>query len=460
MHFSNSFVLGCLLTSAVGISSRTLLWLHGNVPNVTLTNSTTSMYQVSSDSEFSFILERALAASNGGGAATGEVLRAAAEIKAGDFESWYREFKFLEDQLHDMATSVDSKRFPVSAREQHFHASTYYRLASFFLHHNASDPRLEFMLDAQLADFHTAIKLLPQPGEVITLDTKHGFTVPAYFFPAQQKSDGCAPDRLPTVITGTGYDGTQEDLYHSVGVEVLACGWNFISYEGPGQSTVRQKQNIGFIPEWWEVVTPVVDYLETRNDVDMDRVALEGLSYGGLLAPLAATEEHRIAAVLAIDGFLNLQHLLDTEFPSDLIDLFKSGNRTAFNAAIQEVYNTPSIETAFRWAVDQGIWSFDTADAYDWYAKAGTIFLDEKKLQQIRCPVFVGSGQDDTVAGYGMPEQMARWLGDKAYYHLSKTNIGAGEHCAIGAEPQLSMVTLDWLADVFDGKTGNSKVSD
>ena len=411
------------------------------------------MYQLSSDPEFAFILQSLLSSANGGGAATGEILRAAAKIKPGDFNSFYSEFKFLADQVHAMAALVDSRRFPVSASEQFFRAARYYRAAGFFLKHNVSDPRLTSLSEAQLADFHAAIKLLPQPGHALALKAASNFTVPAYFFPAPQTPDDCATKRLPTVIAGTGYDAAHEDLYHEVGTEVLARGWNFITYEGPGQATVRLQQNIGFIPEWWEAVTPVVDYLATRDDVDINRIALEGLSYGGLLAPLAATHEHRLAAVLAVDGFLNLQQVLEEEFPPPLIELFKSGNRTAFNAAMQEDYETPGVPTSFRWVVDQGIFSFDTVDAYDWFAKTGTIFLDEQKLQQIRCPVFVASGQDDSVAGHGQPEQMARWLGDKAYYHLFATDIGAGEHCQIGAEQQLAMVTLDWLADVFEGKT-------
>ena len=52
-------------------------WLDGNVPNITNTNSTTSMYQLSTDSEFHFVLMTILANSNGQGAATGEVLQVA-----------------------------------------------------------------------------------------------------------------------------------------------------------------------------------------------------------------------------------------------------------------------------------------------------------------------------------------------------------------------------------------------
>jgi esterase/lipase len=416
------------------------------------------MYQLSSDSEFAFQLEILLSKASGGGTASGEILRAAAVLKPGDFESWYDEFKFLGDKLHTIASSVDPLRFPISAREQYFRASTYYRTAGFFLHHNASDPRLTQLLNAQLADYQKAIELLPQPGQLVELKTAYNFTVPVYYFPAPKAADGCNTKRLPTVILGTGYDGAQQDLYHELKNDVHARGWNFITYEGPGQLTVRQQQNIGFIPEWWEVITPIVDYLATRDDVDMDKVALGGISYGGLLAPLAATREHRLAAVLAIDGLVDPQQLIVEAFNASIpasIKLYEEGNRTAFNAYIEDVYNLPETSSSFRWLIDQGIWSFDTPDAYGWLQKMGTIFLNETTIKQIECPVFVGSGQDDQIGGGGQPEMLANMLGNKAFYQLFDTDIGAGEHTQAGSESLLALATLDWLTDVFDGKTSN-----
>jgi hypothetical protein len=45
---------------------------------------------------------------------------------------------------------------------------------------------------------------------------------------------------------------------------------------------------------------------------------------------------------------------------------------------------------------------------------------------------------------------MARLLGDQATYHLFETKLGHGEHCSLGAEPRLAMVTMDWLQGVFE----------
>jgi hypothetical protein len=65
------------------------------IPNVTITNSTTSMYQLSKDTQFASALETFLALANGGGAASGEILRAASQITPGSYESWYKEWQWL-----------------------------------------------------------------------------------------------------------------------------------------------------------------------------------------------------------------------------------------------------------------------------------------------------------------------------------------------------------------------------
>ncbi|KAH7131248.1 Alpha/Beta hydrolase protein [Dactylonectria macrodidyma] len=411
-------------------------------PDIKLSNETTAMYRLSNDSEFAFILNEYASLANEGGAATGEVLRAAAEIEPGNFESWYHEFNFLANKIHAMAVKAEARNALVSAREAYFRSSSYYRGADFFLHGNISDPRIDILWKNQLRDFNKAVALLHRPAKQIELQA-NGFKVPAYFYPADPSLPRQKPasgKRLPTVIVGTGYDGSQQALYHSNCRGIVERGWNCITYEGPGQPTVRRQQNLGFIPEWWEVVTPVVDYLHTRDDVDVDRIALIGLSFGGTLAPLVATHEHRLAAVLAVDGMLSIQAAFKKEFPTAMIELYTSGNETGFNGYVEAVLSMPDIPTNFRWVIEQGMYAWNTTNPYKWFDETGKFFLDAAKLAKIKCPVFVASGEDDHLTP-GQPEEMARLLGDKATYFLFKTDVGAGEHCALGAEQQLAMET-------------------
>ena len=57
-------------------------------------------------------------------------------------------------------------------------------------------------------------------------------------------------------------------------------------------------------------MTPVVDYLATREDVDMSKLALTGISFGGQLAPLAASREHRFSALILIDGLRSMRNAI------------------------------------------------------------------------------------------------------------------------------------------------------
>jgi hypothetical protein len=87
------------------------------------------------------------------------------------------------------------------------------------------------------------------PGERFTVKSYNssiGYTTClAFFFKA------AAGDRkTSTILVGSGYDGSQEDLYHSAFTEIPKRGINCVTYEGPDQHTTRRNQNIGFIPDW------------------------------------------------------------------------------------------------------------------------------------------------------------------------------------------------------------------
>ncbi|KAM0455286.1 hypothetical protein ACHAO4_004164 [Trichoderma viride] len=439
-------------------------------PNIILTVGTLAMgvaaqvssngsaiFPLSNDTEFAFMLENTLSLSNNFGANTGEVLRAASQIIPGDFDSWYREFIFLANQIHGKAEAINSKRFPVSAREAYFRSATYYRAATTFLYANISDPRIYSVWNSALGDFNKAISLLPVPAERVNISATN-FTIPAVFYSAQSsvntpnnhQQNPFNSTKRPTVIVGSGYDGSQEELYHSIGRAILDRGWNFITYEGPGQPTVRRQQGLGFIHNWWEVVTPVVDYLTKRHDVDTDRIALIGVSFGGTLAPLAASYEHRLSAVMAIDGLTDLFSALQSQFPPQINSLFESGNKTEFDALLLSFIGNTTIPTELRWIIAQSLWVFKTPSPYEWLTKLREFKVDQTVANGIHCPVFIGEGENDSSAP-GQAEEMMQFLGRKATYNLFKTDLGAGEHCQLGAEAQVAQVTLDWLSDVWEG---------
>src|SRR5215467_11983379 len=68
-------------------------------------------------------------------------------------------------------------------------------------------------------------------------------------------------------------------------------------------------------PDWENVVRAVVDFVLARPEVDPRRVALIGWSFGGYLAPRAASGEPRLAACIADPGQWNLLEAMRASLP-------------------------------------------------------------------------------------------------------------------------------------------------
>ena len=401
------------------------------------------MVQLSADPDFHFEILRDLAVAPYNGADIGEVLTAAGAIKPGNFESYYGGFNDLASRVYDAAQKIDAQEFPVSVRDAMFRASTYFRSADFYLHGNPSDPRINSLWAQQANAFDTALSLLPVPGKRVTLKGD-GFDIPAIWYAV-----GGPVQRRPTIMMCSGYDGSQEELYHQMGAAALQRDFNVITYEGPGQPTVRREQDLGFIVEWEKVVTPVVDYLQTLSEVDTSAVASVGLSFGGFLAPRAAAFEHRIAAVIAIDGIYDFGSLVFAAFPPSLIALFKSGNQTAFDNEINAARASPNVSTEFRWFVDQGTWSFNTPSPFAWLTQLQAYTL-KGVIDQIQGPVFVGDAQDDMFfkgAGLILADELGA---NRSTYHEFLITDGAGEHSGVGAAVLQNQVIFDWFEGVIE----------
>jgi hypothetical protein len=58
---------------------------------------------------------------------------------------------------------------------------------------------------------------------------------------------------------------------------------------------------------WMKDLRRTVDYLQTRGDIDKDRLGYYGISWGGLLGPIAAVVEPRLKAAVWHAGGFTLQ---------------------------------------------------------------------------------------------------------------------------------------------------------
>lgn len=286
-------------------------------------------------------------------------------MEVGNLESWYTEFHRLAQRIESQANAIDPVRHRVSARDAWFRAATYYRACEFYLHGTPSGPRIDQVWDKQAAAFDKALKLLDRPGERVKIPTEHGFDVEGIFFPGA----GDPAARKPTMIAGTGFDGSMEETLHGVRFGGIERGYNVITYEGPGQPTVLRQQKKGFIHDWEKVVKPIVDYLIQRADVDDSSIGLMGESLGGYFAVRAAAFEHRVTGVLAFDGIWDF-HAAVVAFVKKGMSpsaqtLLDRGERKKLDEELRQMTDQNTLPIMIRWVIDQGLWNFQTDSPYD-----------------------------------------------------------------------------------------------
>ncbi|KAH8809274.1 Alpha/Beta hydrolase protein [Xylogone sp. PMI_703] len=400
------------------------------------------MLVLSPDESFHFELLRTLSHARYYGADVNEVLQAAGKIEPGNFESYYTAFNDLANRVNSQADQIDSAGYPVSARDAYFRASNYYRAADFYLHANSEDSRIMTLWEKQTSAFDNAIALMPIPGKRILLKGE-GFDIPAIYYAAS--ADNSKP--RPTVIMGNGFDGSQEEMLHSCGFAALERGYNVITYEGPGQPSVRRYQNLGFIAEWEKAVTPVIDYLETLLGVDSSKIALLGFSMGGWLCLRAAAFEHRLSAAFAIDGVYDVFQAFSNTMGPQMRALLEAGDPNSLDGAVKGFIDSGKAPTGLRWGIEQGKWSFAITSAAEFMKKTRAMTL--KGIEdQIKCPVWVGEAANDQFF-QGQPEMVRDALGGKATYVKLTDSDAAGNHCHIGASVIMNQHIFDWFEDTI-----------
>lgn len=109
-------------------------------------------------------------------------------------------------------------------------------------------------------------------------------------------------ERPPLVLLLPGLDSTKEEFFHWENV-FLARGMATLSLEGPGQGETGYTSHIR--PDYEVAVRAMLAALDGRQDVDLERVGIVGVSLGGYYAPRAAAFEPRLRAVAAIGGPYN-----------------------------------------------------------------------------------------------------------------------------------------------------------
>jgi dipeptidyl aminopeptidase/acylaminoacyl peptidase len=107
---------------------------------------------------------------------------------------------------------------------------------------------------------------------------------------------GAPGRRAPLLVYVNGLDSSKEMLYWSgLGRELLQRGVSTLHVDQPGSGEALRLHHLVATYDTERWASKVVDYLETRADVDARRIGMAGISLGGYYAPRAVAFEPRFA---------------------------------------------------------------------------------------------------------------------------------------------------------------------
>ncbi|MFG2029968.1 alpha/beta hydrolase family protein [Streptomyces sp. NPDC048825] len=401
--------------------------------------------QLFTDPALNFAALLALGGAGFGSSEVGEVLTAVNAINAAgaDQQTFTAEFRRWGDRLTATAT-----RHPQTRRSRSLRAAQYYDQALFFVLGSDTPGDEEELYLAGRRSWDTFARLCTPAATTDQVPYEGGTSIPVWFF--RPDTSGRA---RPTVILTNGSDGQNVDMWTYGVSAALARGWNALVYDGPGQGQLLFVDQVVFTPRWERVVSPLVDWLERRRDVDERRIALTGLSMGGDLAPRAAAFERRIAALAAMPGVLSPW----LGFPPELRSIVSPDKAETNRIWNEEVVPELSPEEAAT--IEKRVEPFSIPAMLA--ARQGRIFTDFWTPAQrimalditgivgrIKCPTLV-LDYDDEQFYPGQPRAFYELLRAPKDFQLLTAATGAQLHCSPMAPQQHCELVFDWLEDTL-----------
>jgi len=389
------------------------------------------------DQAFSFELLRAVSYSRYHGASIGEALATAARIKEGDFNSWYEEFSKTAEKTATRAEKCLEGKHKTSAKEAFLRAHNYYRTAEFFL--DGTDPRRMQNFTKSVDTFEKAMKLFKTHYEIVEIPYQNTY-LKGYFF-GSHDYDPKKPK--PTLMAIGGYDSTLQELYFCAAAPAIDRGYNCLIFELPGQGQALRTQNLIMRHDTEVPVGAAVDFVSKRADVDMDALALFGMSLGGYFAPRAAAFDDRIKAVVTFNVFYDTYESTLNQNPQlKMLETMPNEKKEALLAMAEE--KNPSL----RWMINNGIWVMGLKHRYEVFEEMKNYTL-RGIADKIKCPVLLTIGEADHFVSEDQLQQLTDSIkSPKTVYRFTRED-GAEEHCQEGNHELFHQVMFDWMDDVF-----------
>ncbi|MDQ2653017.1 MAG: prolyl oligopeptidase family serine peptidase, partial [Chloroflexota bacterium] len=343
------------------------------------------------DMQFQFLI--ALGGVYERAADVGEMFAIAAQITDGDYDSWFAAFMAAGDRLLGIAEASEAAGDLVSAREAYLRASTYYGEAYFFTYGTKQPDRIVEVWEHSRSAFDRFAALLLPAAEPVTISYEDT-TLPGYVLLVDDSGEP-----RPWLVMNNGSDGTMGDMWVQGAAAGLRRGYNVLLFDGPGQGAALWRQNLHFRPDWEAVLTPVVDFLVARPDVDPEQIVVIGVSQGGFWVPRALAYEHRFAAAVANPGVVDVGASWAARMPPGTIEGLLDApeeERSQIAAGInQGVAEAMEQNVDFRFTIKMRMAPYGIDNFADLLVQIADYRLTDAEMQQIATPLLIADPEGE-----------------------------------------------------------------
>ncbi len=214
-----------------------------------------------------------------------DLREAFAKIKTRDKDEWAAAFISVADRYMAEGRSLE-KSDTAKANADFVRA---WRLYSFGRWPVPSSPGKQRAYAKALEAFRALAKFWDPPMEIVHIPFEHSEIIGYLRLPKN------ASGPVPLVIAVNGLDSRKEDLSESFSA-ILPFGIGFLAVDGPGtgEAPIKVSENAD------RMLSRVIDYVQTRPEIDKTKLAFHGVSWGAYWSvKLGIVERARLKAVSA-----------------------------------------------------------------------------------------------------------------------------------------------------------------
>jgi dipeptidyl aminopeptidase/acylaminoacyl peptidase len=232
--------------------------------------------------------------------------------------------------------------------------------------------------------------------------------------------------QMPVVVVIPGMDSFKEASVALFGDRWLSRGIAVLSIEGPGQ---YESAILGIpvsAPNWIAAGTAIMDWLVARPEIDPQRIAIAGQSFGSLFATIACAHEPRFRACAVTATCL------------------EPGCHTIFEEA------SPTFKQRFMYMA-----GFVDEAAFDGFRQTLTW---QGHAERINAPYLCVAGEADELCPLTYTEQMFNTLpGPKHLVVYQDCRHSVGNVPATHLGPSPGILVADWVSDRLAGRECQSE---